>query len=157
MPPSRLWLFLTILIVAGPASLAAQQRGSLIAKETPVLRLDRLGEGTAKLDGMWQFHLGDDPDSKLGWKDPELDDATGHNGWEAISADRPWGEQGHLRYGGFAWYRRHIRLTPCDGSGSGWSLLIERVDDAYEVYWNGQFLGGLGKLPPNRMTLSEHD
>jgi hypothetical protein len=126
--------------------------GSSAATDTPVLRLDHLGEGTASLNGPWQFHLGDD----TGWASPELDDATGHNGWETISADRPWGEQGHLRYGGFAWYRRHIQLIPCDGSSVQLSLLIERVDDAYEVYWNGQQLGGFGKLPPHRVALSEH-
>jgi hypothetical protein len=152
MPPSRLWLFLTILIAAGPASLAALEHSSSNAKETPVLRLDRLGEGTATLDGLWQFHLGDDPV----WASPELDDATGHNGWETISADRPWGGQGHLRYGGFAWYRRHIQLTHCDNSSAQLSLLIERVDDAYEVYWNGQQLGSFGKPPPDRVALSEN-
>jgi hypothetical protein len=70
------------------------------------LVIDGLGKGTAALNGPWQFHLGDDPV----WASPALDDATGHSGWEQLTADKPWGAQGHLAYAGYAWYRRHVHL-----------------------------------------------
>jgi hypothetical protein len=43
-----------------------------------------LGRGTAPLDGLWQFHLGDNAQ----WADPAIPDATGQNGWEQLTADR---------------------------------------------------------------------
>lgn len=51
-----------------------------------------LGNATVPLDGIWQFHLGDDP----AWASPSLDDSL----WESISADRPWGAQQHFDYTG---------------------------------------------------------
>ena len=70
------------------------------------LTLNHLASGPAPLDGEWQFHLGDNP----AWATPNVDDATGHDGWQSITADAPWGEQGHRSYSGYAWYRKHIHF-----------------------------------------------
>jgi hypothetical protein len=53
------------------------------------LTIDGLGKGTAPLDGPWQFHLGDNP----AWAAPGIDDTSGHDGWEQITAAAPWGAQ----------------------------------------------------------------
>jgi len=50
------------------------------------------------------------------------------------------------RYTGFAWYRKQIQLT---GRASGIAVFIPQVEDAYEVFWNGQKIGECGKLPPH--------
>jgi serine phosphatase RsbU (regulator of sigma subunit) len=110
-----------------------------------VLSLEELGRGTAPLDGPWQFHLGDNAQ----WADPAMPDATGQNGWEQLTADQPWGAQGHPSYAGFAWYRRHLHLTVAAGAAPDFALLIPSIDDAYEVYWNGRFVGRFGALPPH--------
>src|ERR1700722_15219533 len=57
-----------------------------------------LDGGTAAVDGVWKFHLGDNPV----WASPELDDS----GWEDMAADKPWGMQGYRSVDRFAWYRR---------------------------------------------------
>jgi hypothetical protein len=93
------------------------------------------------IDGAWQFHLGDD----LRWAQPSWDDT----GWESIGVDRPWGAQSHPSYAGFAWYRRHVNIVPGVGDTGQYSLLIQRADDAYEVYWNGKLIGQYGRLPPH--------
>src|ERR1700683_258574 len=72
------------------------------------LTIEGLGKGTAPLDGPWQFHLGDNP----AWAAAGVDDATGHNGWEQLTAAAPGGTQGHASYTGSAWYRRQVNITP---------------------------------------------
>jgi hypothetical protein len=115
----------------------------------PTLAIDGLGKGSAPLDGPWQFHLGDDRT----WAQPGIDDATGHNGWEQLTADKPWGLQGHANYAGFGWYRKHITLSTVPGAPSNIALLIPGIDDAYELYWNGVPVGGMGSLPPHRIDV----
>jgi hypothetical protein len=81
----------------------------------------------------------------MAWADPGFDDSH----WEQLTADRPWGEQGHLRYTGFAWYRRLISITPAPGASPEVALLVPKVDDAYEIYWNGVRVAQNGKMPPH--------
>ena len=114
------------------------------ASAPTVLTIEGLGKGVAPLDGPWQFHLGDDP----AWAAPGVDDTTGHNGWEQITAEGPWGTQGHANYTGFAWYRRQINITTAPGTPPNVALLIPGIDDVYELYWNGVSVGHLGSFPP---------
>ena len=115
------------------------------AADVPVLAADGLGKGTVALDGPWQFHLGDNP----AWSAPAIDDAAGTAGWEQLTADKPWGEQGHRSYTGYAWYRRHLHLQPAPGGSPEFSLLFPTVEDVYEIYWNGVLVGKAGKFPPS--------
>jgi hypothetical protein len=116
------------------------------ATSTPpaVLTIEGLGKGVAPLDGPWQFHLGDDPT----WATPGIDDATGHNGWEQLTAAAPWGTQGHPGYTGYAWYRRQLNVSPAPGASPDVTLLIPAIDDVYELFWNGVPVGQLGSFPP---------
>jgi hypothetical protein len=111
------------------------------APSPDALKIEGLGKGTAAVDGDWQFHLGDNP----AWASPTLDDS----GWERIAVDKPWGDQTHFGYTGFAWYRRHVNFLPVAGAKSDLALLLPPIDDAYEVYWNGNLIGQQGKLPPH--------
>lgn len=104
---------------------------------------DGLGKGTVPVNGPCQFHLGDN----RAWAAPGFDDS----GWEQIATDRPWGVQGHDRYTGYAWYRCHIALSAAPGIADQFSILIGRIDDAEEVYWNGKLIGHDGKLDPYRV------
>jgi hypothetical protein len=107
----------------------------------PPLVIEGLGKPTARLDGTWQFHTGDDP----AWSSPTLDDSQ----WEGIQTNKPWGSQQHFNYFGYAWYRRHITIDPTTNPKLDLSILIPHVDDVYEVYWNGAKIGGLGTMPPH--------
>ncbi len=106
------------------------------------LKVSNPGTGSIPLQGNWQFHIGND----TAWADPALDDS----GWEQIHVDAPWGSQSHPSYTGFAWYRRRIEIDDSNSAGTKkLALLVPPVQDAYEVYWNGQKLGTYGMLPPN--------
>jgi hypothetical protein len=115
------------------------------ASSTPSqIKVEALGNGSIALDGAWQFHLGDNP----AWASAGIDDTTGHDGWEQITADGPWGTQAHPNYTGYAWYRRHIDVTVAPGASPDVALLIPAIDDIYAFYWNGQPMGSLGSFPP---------
>lgn len=106
------------------------------------------------LDGAWRFHTGDDPR----WAYPSTDDSD----WETLDLTAlpgshdddvgfpdyvaGWMAHGHPGYHGYAWYRRTVTVP----SGSAqWEILgPTRVDHGYELYWNGQRLGGSGRLGP---------
>lgn len=118
----------------------------LAPAQTPArapIRIDGLGKGMVALHGPWRFHLGDNS----AWAAPGFDDSH----WQKITADQPWGSQGHDRYTGYAWYRCHLALTPAPGIAPQFALLIRRVDDAYEVYWNGVLVGRNGRVDPIRL------
>jgi hypothetical protein len=140
--PCRLWFVFgavgVLCLFAGRAYAESQQPSA------PSIKIEALGKGAAPLDGPWQFHLGDNP----AWAGPDIDDATGHDGWEQLKADAPWGAQTHANTEGYGWYRRHIDLTMAPGAPSDVALLIPAIDDLYELYWNGQPVGHLGSFPP---------
>ena len=144
MPPGRsLLLYLTASVLFASVLLpaTAEQATAQATQVTPTLVLKELGKGTAPLDGPWQFHLGDDP----AWAGETFNDS----GWEQLTADQPWGSQSHPSYAGYAWYRRHITLSPADGASPDIALLIPAIDDAYKLYWNGVPVGHLGSFPPH--------
>jgi hypothetical protein len=106
------------------------------------------------LDGAWRLQTRADPH----WADANTDD----NGWETIDLTAPpsshdgdvglpdyvggWMAHGHPGYHGYAWYRRTVTVPA--GSAS-WDILGPTlVDNGYELYWNGQRLGGSGRLGP---------
>jgi serine phosphatase RsbU (regulator of sigma subunit) len=109
------------------------------------LNVDGLGKGTAPLDGPWQFHTGDD----RAWAEPQTADATGVAGWEQLSAGKTWGEQTHPAYAGYAWYRKHLHFSAAPGTAGDFYLLVERVENVYQVYWNGRLVGHDGTMPPS--------
>jgi Stage II sporulation protein E (SpoIIE) len=121
------------------------------AQTSPTLSMvtiDGLGKGTVDLSGPWRFHIGDD----LRWADPSINDTPGEGGWETILPDRPWGTQSHYAYTGFAWYRLHLRITPAPDVKTEFQLVLPRLQDVCEVYWNGRLVGRYGKLPPHPST-----
>ena len=135
--PLAAGLFLLALGVVAP-QLAAQTAPA-------VLDVEGLGKGAAPLDGPWQFHTGDN----AAFAQPQTADATGTAGWEQLSTDKTWGEQGHPAYVGYAWYRKHIHFSPAPGASPEFFLLIREVDNAYEVYWNGRLMGSNGTSIPS--------
>ncbi|MGN6327381.1 MAG: glycoside hydrolase family 2 [Rhodanobacter sp.] len=104
------------------------------------------------LDGTWRFHTGDDPR----WAAADMDDSS----WETMDLTAPpgqhdgdvglpdyvggWSAHGHPGYHGYAWYRRAVTVP---GTSAPWDILGPTlVDDGYALYWNGQMLGGSGRL-----------
>lgn len=93
----------------------------------------------------WKFKTGDN----ASWAWPEFDDST----WETIEAGTDWENQGHGTYDGFAWYRQKVfipeELKKAAVDNGGLVLRLARIDDSDVTYFNGQFLGSTGGLPPD--------
>jgi len=139
-----------VCVMEGASTQAMAESNATTTAPSAPLRIEALGKGAVPLDGEWQFHAGDD----LSWARPEMDDATGHGGWEQLTADAPWGTQSHPSYDGPGWYRRRIDLTMAPGAPEDVALLIPAIDDIYQLYWNGQLVGQLGSFPPHPDYLS---
>jgi hypothetical protein len=112
------------------------------------------------LNGGWRFHTGDDPR----WADARADDGN----WETIDLTAQpgshdgdvglpdyvsgWMAHGHPGYTGYAWYRRVVNVP---AGRASWDILGPTlVEDGYELYWNGQLLGGSGRLGPHPRVVS---
>lgn len=138
MLPSRTrisrFISLSVLLLCGPF-----MRGQ--AHPVAPVSVETLGNGAIPLAGPWQFHAGDE----ARWAESGFDDGQ----WEQISADKPWGAQTHENYTGSAWYRLHLVIDVAPGASPGVALYIPPIQDAYEIYWNGQLVGRNGNLPPS--------
>lgn len=104
--------------------------------------LDR--EPVASLDGQWRFHPGDDPR----WSQPGFDDS----GWTLIKTGESWYIQGFPHLNGLAWYRATVEIP--DGTEE-LSLLVPYVVTSYQVFANGQLLGGVGAMPPQKHPVGQ--
>lgn len=122
------------------------------------------GDSDVALAYPWRFHLGDSPiDSATGapqWAQPDFDDSR----WETTSL-KPmpnwsdpyngdpryipgWTATGHPGYMGYAWYRLRVTVTVKPGVQLALACPIY-VDDGYQVFANGELLGGYGKFENN--------
>lgn len=108
-----------------------------------------LGNSALSLHGPWKFQVGDDPR----WAQPGFDDGA----WESVelgsateadtdssSSDLApgWTAQGHPDHSGYAWYRMRVDVRD---ARTGLALKMpDYVDDAYQVFVNGQQIGQYG-------------
>jgi serine phosphatase RsbU (regulator of sigma subunit) len=122
--------------------------GPETAPTLAILDIKDIGRGTVPIDGEWQFHLGDD----RRWASPSYDDSR----WEHLKADISWGAQTHPSYSGFAWYRRHLDITPSGAAHLKFAILMPAVEDEYDLYWNGVKIGDQGMPPPHAVWYTAH-
>jgi hypothetical protein len=117
-----------------------------------------LGNATAALNGPWGFHTGDD----MAWAQPDYDDS----GWDKMDLTLSpgsydpnsgaggwipgWTSRGYKDYSGYAWYRLRVNIQ--NGQSALALKMPELVDDAYQVYVNGQLAGQFGRFAPRGVT-----
>lgn len=68
-----------------------------------------------------------------------IDPTYGNGGYIA-----GWTARGFPHLSGFAWYR--IRIHVVHSSGSLWLKMPDHVDDAYQIFANGKFVGQFGQF-----------
>ncbi|WP_439181495.1 glycoside hydrolase [Carboxylicivirga taeanensis] len=91
------------------------------------------------LNGKWYFSIGDDSN----W----AQDHYNHDSWEQIRVPSLWEHQGFNGYDGFAWYRREVDIPIKAQKLSLW-LDLGFIDDADEVFLNGELINKSGQFPP---------
>ncbi|HEX2866364.1 MAG TPA: beta galactosidase jelly roll domain-containing protein [Ignavibacteriales bacterium] len=89
------------------------------------------------LEGYWKFRTGDNAE----WKEKNFQD----NAWTEIIVPSFWELQGFKDYDGFAWYRKKV-FIPSALSGRQLVLMLGRIDDKDEVYFNGIQIGHTGDM-----------
>ncbi|MFZ0337741.1 MAG: SpoIIE family protein phosphatase [Terracidiphilus sp.] len=148
-------------------SLIISTCGELRAQDTSanVVRV-MLGDSVAALTGPWKFHTGDNPQ----WAGPDFDDSA----WTTMDLTPPagsfdpmgnssslvsgWTGRGSAGYSGYAWYRLRVNVqdgvqSPSQGADAALALeMPDDVDDAYQVYVNGQLIGQFGRFAGHSVT-----
>ncbi|HXS78119.1 MAG TPA: SpoIIE family protein phosphatase [Terracidiphilus sp.] len=115
-----------------------------------------LGSSSVELNGPWKFHKGDD----MRWAEPGFNDS----GWASVDLTPPagsydpflgtsgfmpgWTALGNRGYWGYAWYRlqANVQYDPGLAAGGLEMKMPNDVDDAYQVFVNGQLIGEFGKF-----------
>jgi hypothetical protein len=105
--------------------------------------LGKLSRSARKLDELWKFRF--DPREngrEKGWQRADYDDSSWENirvdsCWEQQTPGRNWKNEHGKDYDGIAWYRTRFRLQAED-SGKKIELLFGAVDEACEIYMNGE-------------------
>lgn len=87
------------------------------------------------LRGIWKFHIGD----HLSWQKKDLNDAE----WNEILVPSKWEHQGFFGYDGWAWYRKTFYL-PDRLKGEDYYLILGKIDDYDQVYFNDKLIGQTG-------------
>ena len=90
------------------------------------------------ISGNWKFADRDDSD----FSNPGLDDKD----WSTIVVPGFWENQGFPNKDDYGWYRKTVFL-PKELKNQNLILFIGSIDDADEVYVNGEKIGSTGRFP----------
>jgi hypothetical protein len=124
-----------------------------------------LGDSAIALTGPWRFHTGDDKQ----WAAPDFDDSA----WDEISLASTqgkidlnvslgsrgsvpgWTARGYAGYAGYAWYRLRVNIQN-DPQLQLAITLPHDVDDAYQIFANGEIVGQFGRFTERGVTLYDN-
>ena len=96
------------------------------------------------VSGKWRFAKGDDSQ----WSQLNFDDAE----WQQVLLPNTWDKHSnYTEVNSIGWYRRRLEI-PAQFKGHDIELLLGCIDDADQVWLNGQPIGQTGSFPPNYQT-----
>ncbi|WNJ20182.1 hypothetical protein [Pontibacter sp. G13] len=113
----------------------AEQEGGIMEGDIRMYPDPSLKVLPVDLAGRWKFTPGDSPQ----YREVEWDDS----GWNDIQVPGIWEAQGFGGYDGIAWYRKAFPMPNVEQK-EGWQLVLGKIDDLDEVYFNGQMIGTSG-------------
>jgi hypothetical protein len=90
-----------------------------------------------RLPALWKFQTGDDEE----WSSVSYNDSK----WNTIVVPSDWEYQGYARYDGFAWYRVTFSV-PSSLQNEKLFLILGKIDDVDETYFNGTRIGNTGHI-----------
>ena len=91
--------------------------------------------------GEGRFRVGDDP----AWSKPAFQDG----GWQVLSLEKDWNQQGIKNPNNYAWYRIHVVIPSSLKQGETDMVLLDLgpIDDSDETFLNGTLVGKTGMMP----------
>lgn len=140
---SRNYLIPNDILLAGKKNVLAVRVydeggvGGILGKSPGIYSYPNAFENGISLMGKWKFRLHDDQS----WSKESIDEKE----WNDVVAPSSWESQGFHDYDGFAWYRKKFTL-PANFDRKDLVLLLGRIDDMDEVFINGTFVGGTGRI-----------
>ena len=155
------------LLTCGAVATGQQQPHSGPPKSAALITF---GEFAEPLSGPWKFQIGDssvDPATgQMLWTEPDFDDSAwasmdltpppaSYNASSGSAAFVPgWTARGYGAIAGYAWYRLHlmVRNHPDPSSDQLALMMPARIDDAYQIYANGQLIGEFGHFNAGGVT-----
>lgn len=90
------------------------------------------------LSGKWKFEVGDDLERANG----EFNDSD----WNEITVPAYWEKKGYPDLNGFAWYRKQVNISK-KLARLKLILLLGKINDIDQVFFNGTLIGSTGKFP----------
>ena len=153
----RLLPVMVLVCLAAPAQQGSHGGGS---GPTEI----RVGAPYVTLAQEWKFAPGDSPRAggewlwsspgfdDSGWTTMELEPVPGEKdaGYGNPSYVRGWEKLGFPNLFGYAWYR--MRLHVANPAETLWLKMPEHVDDSYQIFANGAFVGEFGKFGVDGVT-----
>jgi hypothetical protein len=150
-------LLLFALLPASPSAIS-QRTPIPSATASPQALVITLDNSAVNLPGPWKFAPGDSPivDGTMLWAQPGFNDAAWvnmtvapKNGSIDPSYGTPgfvpgWTKQGFPNLYGYAWYRLRLRIK--DSGQRLWLKMPNDIDDAYQIYVNGHYVGAFGEF-----------
>jgi alpha-L-fucosidase len=93
------------------------------------------------LAGKWRFNRGD----RDQWSRTDFDDSD----WQVVEVPAGWEDHSAYRKDpAYGWYRRKV-VIPAEWAQTDIVLVLGKIDDIDQTYFNGQLIGGSGEFPPN--------
>lgn len=122
--------------------------GGIVSSPVGIYAYENMTRNGIHLFGKWKFQLSDNKN----WAAENFDDSS----WEEILVPASWESQGYGKYDGFAWYRKTFKI-PQDFNTEDMVLMLGRIDDMDEVFINGKFIDGTGRIERRRANNGEWD
>jgi len=99
------------------------------------------------LTGLWKAQIGD----KSSYGNADFNDSQ----WEEVAVPSTWEIIGWKNIDGFAWYRKHVKISS-DLKDKKLVLVLGRIEDSDRVYLNGVLIGLTGNMVDSKGP-SSHD
>ncbi|MBN2159649.1 MAG: helix-turn-helix transcriptional regulator [Spirochaetes bacterium] len=134
--------FILILLAVAPAVLVAREVSA-------PLRVDSLDVRTS-LAGEWRVRLADD----RRFAAPGFDDSV----WETVRLPNTLMKYASVKTGktsGILWLRKAVYIGP-NLPRKDIGLILGRIANADETYFNGEKIGGMGEFPPHEHSMWNH-
>ena len=95
---------------------------------------------TIDLSNSWRFS----PDeNNIGTSEKWYSDNFDDSKWAVIDAGKNWEDQGYPELDSFGWYRKNVEI-PLEWRGEDIWLKFGGVNDAFELFFNGEFISSFG-------------
>lgn len=114
--------------------------GGLIRGNFGIFSYEERFNPEINLVGYWKFKTGDNQE----WTNPDYKD----DDWDEIFVPAKWDLFGYQHHDGFGWYRKKVIIDEIFDSEK-LILLVGKIDDYDEVFFNGTKIGGTGNIKEN--------